>query len=116
MSGDKAFAIKFGGKVLIGSIGGDESQVKRNWCIKWGSEQFKHYELLGYSCVPILITEIKEQGKRKVRVFAGHVEINSKQYKIQDGFLEEDFNYVKEAYRKDPEMKKAEYYVTLIEQ
>lgn len=37
-------------------------------------------------------------------------------YEIKYRFDLSDCAYVKEAYRKDPEMKKSEYYVTLIEQ
>ncbi len=38
------------------------------------------------------------------------------EYRIDGKFEWDDFLYVKEQYRKDPEMKKCEYYVTLIEQ
>ncbi len=37
-------------------------------------------------------------------------------FEIKSSFNFDDFLYVKEQYRKDPEMKKCEYYVTLIEQ
>lgn len=37
-------------------------------------------------------------------------------FRIPEIFNFDDFLFVKRAYRKDPEMKKAEYYVTLIEQ
>ncbi len=37
-------------------------------------------------------------------------------FTIENEFNEEDSNYVKDQYRKDPKMNKCEYYVTLIEQ
>jgi len=44
------------------------------------------------------------------------VYIKGKHYLIENEFDYYDFLYVKDQYRLDPKMKKAEYYVTLIEQ
>lgn len=37
------------------------------------------------------------------------------QFKIKDGFTQEDHDFVRSEYARDPHMKKAQYYITLIQ-
>lgn len=41
--------------------------------------------------------------------------ITQKFYTIKDGFSDQDYDFVKEQYEKDPKMKKVQYVVTLIQ-
>lgn len=77
-----------------------------------------HAEYLAKKCP--LAKALKRGAFKNVEVGGytiSHSKTFSTLYEIDNnGFTFNDFAYVKEAYRKDPEMKKSEYYVTLIEQ